>query len=189
MKKVKGFTLIELLAVIVILAILLAIAIPRVTQYITNSRKTSFSTTAKDFVDGIRKDATGEMYDLPIAKNDVTIISINHIDLEKGGKKSAYNGRWMNETSYVAIINVGTELDPTYNYYIALADSKKYTVPLTLDEKINNEVIVRTYNSKNVITPLCGSQNGKYMLVNQILGLEKYQPANGWNATIYSNGC
>ena len=31
----KGFTLIELLAVIVILAVLMAIAIPKVTQYIT----------------------------------------------------------------------------------------------------------------------------------------------------------
>ena len=49
MKK-KGFTLIELLAVIVILAILLAIAIPKVTQYITKSRKDSLIATEKTFV-------------------------------------------------------------------------------------------------------------------------------------------
>lgn len=184
----KGFTLIELLAVIVILAILLAIAIPRVTQYITNSRKTSFITTAKDFIDGIRKDATSEMYDLPVASNDVTIISISKIGLEKGGKKSSYNGRWLNSTSYVAIVNVGTELDPTYNYYIALSDSKKYTIPLTIDDKLNNDVIIQTSNSKNLITPLCGSSDGKYMLVNNIIGLEKFRSTNGFNATIYSEG-
>ena len=38
-KKKMGFTLIELLAVIVILGLLLAIAIPSVTRYITQSRK------------------------------------------------------------------------------------------------------------------------------------------------------
>ena len=70
MKNKKGFTLIELLAVIVILAILLAVAIPQVTKYITNSRKDSYVTTAKDFADAVRKDATGELYDLPIATND-----------------------------------------------------------------------------------------------------------------------
>ena len=34
----KGFTLIELLAVIIILGVLMIIAIPSVTQYISNSR-------------------------------------------------------------------------------------------------------------------------------------------------------
>ena len=34
----KGFTLVELLAVIVILGLLMAIAIPSVTKYITQSR-------------------------------------------------------------------------------------------------------------------------------------------------------
>ena len=41
MKNNKGFTLIELLAVIIILGILMIIAIPSVTKYITDSRKNS----------------------------------------------------------------------------------------------------------------------------------------------------
>jgi len=38
-KNKKGFTLIELLAVIVILGVLMAIAIPSMTGYIANSKK------------------------------------------------------------------------------------------------------------------------------------------------------
>ena len=191
MKSRNGFTLIELLAVIVILAILLAIAIPRVTQYITNSRKNSFVTTTRDFVDSIRTDAIGEIYDFPISNSDVTIVSINMVGLEKGGTKSAFNGRWIQDSSYVAIINVGTDIDPVYNYYVALSDSKKYTIPLTLDEKINTASIVRNNLQNRVrITPMCGSEEGKYMIINDIAGLEAYRPKNGWNATIYSSdGC
>ena len=44
----KGFTLIELLAVIIILGILMIIAIPSVTRYISDSRKSSYVDTAKE---------------------------------------------------------------------------------------------------------------------------------------------
>ena len=50
----KGFTLIELLAVIVILGVLLIIAVPKVSQYITNSRKNSFISEANIFIDSVK---------------------------------------------------------------------------------------------------------------------------------------
>ena len=43
MKKKNGFTLVELLAVVVVLAIILAIAIPRVLKMIETSRKKAFN--------------------------------------------------------------------------------------------------------------------------------------------------
>ena len=45
MKDKNGFTLIELLAVIIILGILMIIAIPSVTRYISDSRKASYIKT------------------------------------------------------------------------------------------------------------------------------------------------
>ena len=53
-KKSKAFTLIELLAVIIILGILMIIAIPSVTTYISDSRKNSYIDTAKNLVGGAR---------------------------------------------------------------------------------------------------------------------------------------
>ena len=46
----RGFTLIELLAVIIILGILMIIAIPSVTSYINNSRKSAYIDTAKEII-------------------------------------------------------------------------------------------------------------------------------------------
>ncbi len=66
MKKKNGFTLIELLAVIIILGILMIIAIPSVTRYISDSRKAAYVDTAKEIVGGARNlvnEGKLEMYD------------------------------------------------------------------------------------------------------------------------------
>lgn len=66
MKDNKGFTLIELLAVIIILGILMIIAIPSVTTYISDSRKSAYVDTAKEIVNGagsIVNEGKLKMYD------------------------------------------------------------------------------------------------------------------------------
>lgn len=184
----KGFTLIELLAVIVILAILLAVAIPMVTRYISDSRRDSLVTTAREFADTVEKDATAEKYELPISPSEVTIVSLDRVQLQKGGSKSPYNAKWTLDSSYVAIINVGTDIDPVYKYYVTLADSKRYTIPLTYSEKVASNIVVRndSARTKASVTPICGDEAGKYMILDNIAGLEEFRPSTGWNVTAYS---
>ncbi len=188
-KNQKAFTLIELLAVIVILAILLAIAVPKVTQYITKSRKDSLIATANDFIDAVRNSAHSDIYDLPIGTNDVTIVSLDLIGLSKGGNKSPFSGNWIPKFSYVAIVNVGTDVDPDYKYYIAIRDTKRYSVALTEENKISNNSIIRDdiSFSKVGIDEMCGSKDGSYKILRSIKGLEKYETTSGWNATVYSS--
>lgn len=53
LKNKKGFTLVELLAVIVILAIILAIAVPSISDMIKNSKRNAFEADVKLIIKGI----------------------------------------------------------------------------------------------------------------------------------------
>lgn len=189
MKNKKGFTLIELLAVIVILAILLAIAIPQVSKYITRSRKDSLIATAKDFVSAVRTDFMSEIYEYPIGTNEISIVSLDLIKLTKGGEKSPFAGKWIPKYSYVAVINTGSDLDPDYQFYIAIRDSKRYTITLSTENKLTRDSIVRNNTSftKAPVDAMCGSREGTYKIIDKITGLEKYNPQGGWHATVYSS--
>lgn len=134
MKKMnkKGFTLIELLAVIVILGVLLAIAVPAVTKYINSSKKSTFITNVKQYVDSARTEALAGKYQFPVNSGEATLIAFEDIypKLEKGGKTSPYDGTWFEDKatmrSYVIIVNEGTAEEPEYAYYVAAMDNNNY---------------------------------------------------------------
>ncbi len=94
MKKLnkKGFTLIELLAVIVIMGILMMVAIPAMQRYINNSRKDTFLSTAKEYVNAVRNlHAADELSCAAGTKYYVAIdSSTNKNDLLQSGGKSSW---------------------------------------------------------------------------------------------------
>lgn len=125
MKKLnkKGFTLIELLAVIIILALLIAIAVPAVTRYLDTAKESTFAINAnyaikavKDYVtiEGMNGDNT------LIDKNgNITIEVLNNNLLDRKLEESPY-GNSYDKSSYV---HVGTNLDGDYVYSICLLDA------------------------------------------------------------------
>ena len=144
MKKVnsKGFTLIELLAVIVIMGILMMVAIPAMTRYIENSRKDTFLSTAKEYVNAARNMwasdslvcGSGRIVSSGVDQGDWYVL-INTTDpdavnlLDQGGKSS-----WGNRDvkGYVRVhiteetktlAGGGTKTERKTKYYVALSDN------------------------------------------------------------------
>ena len=125
----KGFTLIELLAVIIILGILMIIAIPSVTRYISDSRKNSYVDTAKGIVGGARNIVNGgklEMYDT----NSTYYIPASCIKTENA-LKSPYGDF---TEAYVGIIYDGQG----YKYYwISVDDAGQGVKNITEVDKLD----------------------------------------------------
>lgn len=107
----KGFTLIELLAVIVILALLVAIAIPAVTKYLNTSREGVFRDNAATAISAVRTYTIsgGDQLDT------YDIDEINDM-LERKLKKSPYGD------TYSGYVKVQYNAEGSYDYSIYLTD-------------------------------------------------------------------
>lgn len=191
----KGFTLIELLAVIVILGVLISIAVPKVTKYITNSRKESYVGEMLTFVNTVREDITSETYPAPIKSNDVVIITFDMANLDKLQNKSPFGGKYLTSKTYVAVVNVGLGADPEYKYYVSAQDAKGYAIPLTSESSLNKNIIIANAKNKMEVTvqSICGTRDGYNREYTEISGLTDIQPVDedgnkiSWSATIYSS--
>ena len=123
--KKKGFTLIELLAVIIILGVLMIIAIPAVTSYIQNSRKSAYISSAKEIIGGARilvNEGKLGMYD----SNVSYYIPVSYIKTE-GANKTPY-GEYTE--AYVVVTFNGT----SYKYYWISTDTSETGVKDIISE-------------------------------------------------------
>ncbi|MBR1386486.1 MAG: prepilin-type N-terminal cleavage/methylation domain-containing protein [Bacilli bacterium] len=147
--KKKAFTLIELLAVIIILGVLMIIAVPSVTSYINNSRKSGYVTTAKNLMDGARTKVnegklsiydTGKTYYLPFSM----------IKTENAAK-SPY-GEFTE--AYVVVTYDGDGFD----YYWTSTDETKTGVYLTYYSELDNDKIVSNVSAGLTDIAICGKE-------------------------------
>ena len=133
----KGFTLVELLAVIVILGLLMAIAIPSVTKYITQSRKKTLISSVDSYVTAVTTAVNDNefgamskedtMYYVPVSNED----NNSCISLEKGGTDPF--GNW--KEAYV-VVNYDSD-KYSYDYYFTFYDDAGYGMALTKIEDIS----------------------------------------------------
>ena len=135
MKNKKGFTLIELLAVIVILGLLMAIAIPSVTKYITQSRKKTLSNTISNYASALTNQVNDMEYTFT-ETNTIYAVPIECVALERGGTDPfgywlhANNGYW----AYVLVQY--DDITSSYTYGFTFKDSAGYGLYPTSMEKL-----------------------------------------------------
>lgn len=159
-KNQKGFTLIELLAVIVILAVLLAIAIPAVSKYINTAKKSTYKENVQSYAKAAKTEFANinSDYQLPVNGGDAVVLTFADLEyaIENGGKVSSYNGTFNDTTkdnSCVVVVNDGDANNPHYTYYIAAKDSKNYSIGVGKDCKlmaydaIKEDNIIQTSNA------------------------------------------
>ena len=161
-KRQNGFTLIELLAVIVILGVLLAIAIPSVAKYINTAKKSTYIENVQSYASAARNELflTNSDYQLPVSNGEATVISFKELELalENGGKKSSYGGAFVEAYSYVLIVNDGTAEKPHFTYYIAALDEKGYGIGIKTNKADPAIIEYDKLNEENVVQ--VGKNNG-----------------------------
>ena len=183
-KNKKGFTLIELLAVIVILGVLLAIAIPAVSKYINTAKKSTYKENVQSYAQAAKKEFMniGSEYQLPINEGDVTVITFKELEhsVENGGRTSSYGNKFDSANSCVIIVNDGDANNPHYTYYIAARDEKGYAIgensstKVIAYDKIQNENIIQT-NDKSIV---CTSLSS--MAADIVADVNEEYPDKGW---------
>ena len=116
MKKEKGFTLIELLAVIVLLAILMVVAVPKILNVIENSRKSAAESSIKLVKDAIKTQVTsGSIMGTNFTSDESGCYTFDFDDQENGNAKELQLKNKENITGMIKYCN-GTFSDDTLNF-------------------------------------------------------------------------
>ena len=88
MKSKKGFTLVELLGVIIILAVILLIAVPKITNIIDESKKEAYKSSVQGYINSILSE---QFYNNNLVTYQVTN-GISSPKVEIRGDMSEWNG-------------------------------------------------------------------------------------------------
>ena len=132
----KGFTLIELLAVIVILGLLMAIAIPSVTKYITQSRKKTLTSTIGNYISALTSEVNNFEYSFT-GDDTIYAVPIECVALERGGSNPF--GTWFpaGENQWAYVLVQYDDKNSSYTYGFTFKDSSGYGLNPVSSSKLN----------------------------------------------------
>ena len=160
MKKKRGFTLIELLAVIVILALLVALAIPAVTKYLDTSRRNAFAINANQAIEAVRKDVIqkGVSIDTTYSLSDINDL------LEKQLIKSPFNSLY-SDKSNIEVTFIGENT----TFSICLVDKLKHGIN-TDENNINGSNVLNDVDCTGNIDEIVDDSDPGEIICNDSIG-------------------
>ena len=157
-KKIKrAFTLIELLAAIIILGLLMLIAIPSVTKYISDSRKEAYIDTAREYLKGavnLVNSGKLDVYDT----NVTYYIPSKCIKLESGGE-SPYGGKF--NPAYIVV----TYDNESFNYLWMSRDNQGIGIKSPTADKNLDVKLIKTGIKESDVAPIVGIDGREYVAV------------------------
>ncbi len=174
MKKKNGFTLVEVIAVIIIIGILMLIAVPNVTNYILGSRRSSYASDIHAYIETIRSEYEMREYGPLLDDDEIMIVPIKNVILEKGDAGRSPFGAYVYDKSYIVIV---TEKGG-YQFYANVVDETNLGVIMTpysiLDRKslVDDATSIRSwstyYETENLFT--YNSQDYKWCETRSVKG-------------------
>ena len=148
MNKNKGFTLIELLAVIVILAILMVVAVPKILNVIENSRKSAAESSIKLVKDAIKTQVTsGSIMETNFTSDESGCYIFNFDDQTSGNAKELQLKNKENITGTIKYCN-GNFTNNTLSFN---GQDMSTIVCKRAEEKTLHTDGTHTFGNKNVI--------------------------------------
>lgn len=158
-KRRIAFTLIELLAVIVILGLLMLIAIPSVTSYINETRKSAYVDTAKQYLRGATNLVNSGKLDV-FDPGMTYYIPSTCIELETGGE-SPYGGEF--SPAYILV----TYDNDSFSYYWMSRDNQSMGVKNpTLSDNLTNKSVEAGVSSEDIKTDIGIDGRDQYLIFN-----------------------
>lgn len=124
MNNKKGFTLVEVLAVIIIIGIIMIIAIPAVYSYIDKTNRGSYASEAQAYVETVASEYTMKEYGDLLEDDELMIVPVQYIELEKGEDKSSPFAPYDFSRCYVIIVPERNN----YQYYVSMVDEAGFGI-------------------------------------------------------------
>lgn len=159
MNKKNGFTLIEVIAVIVIIGIVMLVAVHSVMEYIKGSDNEAYASNAMAYIETARAEYSMEEYGDLLDSDEIMIVPIKNITLEKSdGGESPY-GLYDYDKCYVVIVPERNG----YQYYAVMSDANGIGINFKATNELNKNAVEE--NIGDSIVPWNSYVNPNFPLV------------------------
>ena len=146
MRNKRGFTLIEVLSVIIIIGVILLIAFPAVSNYIDKANRGSYVADVNAYMETIKSEYEMNEYGDFIKEDEIMIVPIEHIKLEKGDGKSPY-APYDFSRSYVLIVQERN----SYVFYATVVDEAGIGVIQKAANELDRDSVEEELNEEGIV--------------------------------------